>query len=232
MISIAIIGKGNVAFHLFKAFSKVKNIKVTQLNSRKEINIVGFDIAIIAVSDNAITEVSKKVTDKHVLVVHTSGNTDIDALKNNGRKGVFYPLQSFSKDKEVNFNRIPFCLEAENEDDLIILEQLAFSIGKKIYRINSQQRQRLHVSAVFVNNFTNHLFKIGHDICNEHNVPFEILHSLIQETAEKITHLSPEEAQTGPAKRNDTQTINNHLALLTNEQKEIYKLLTQSIQNG
>ncbi|WP_322790497.1 Rossmann-like and DUF2520 domain-containing protein [Tenacibaculum tangerinum] len=153
------------------------------------------------------------------------------ALQNSGPKGVFYLLQSFSKDKEVNFNEIPFCLEAENKEDLQLLETLAKSIGKNIYHINSEQRKQLHVAAVFVNNFTNHMYKIGADICNEHRVPFEVLQPLIQETAQKIITLSPEAAQTGPAKRNDQKTIQEHLALLNTEQKEIYKLITKSIQN-
>ena len=230
MISVAIIGKGNVSHHLFKAFSKAKGIDVSQINSRKLKNIPKVDIVIIAVSDDAISEVSSNINDK--LIVHTSGSVSLNSLKNKGNKGVFYPLQSFSKDKNVDFNTIPFCLEAENEKDLKLLKKLAKSIGKKVYKVNSEQRKSLHVSAVFVNNFVNHLYKIGSDICNKQNVPFEILHPLIEETASKIAKLSPEEAQTGPAKRNDLQTIQKHIEMLTKEQQEIYQLITKSIQNN
>jgi predicted short-subunit dehydrogenase-like oxidoreductase (DUF2520 family) len=141
-------------------------------------------------------------------------------------------LQTFSKEKEVDFATVPFCLEAENKEDYLLLETVAKAIGVKTYTINSRQRKALHVAAVFVNNFTNHLYKIGNDICEEHQVPFEILHPLIQETSEKIKTLSPEKAQTGPAVRNDDKTIENHLELLEKKQQLIYKLITQSIKNG
>jgi predicted short-subunit dehydrogenase-like oxidoreductase (DUF2520 family) len=125
---------------------------------------------------------------------------------------------------------VPLCLEAENESDLKILNELAKSVSDKVFEVDSDQRKSLHVAAVFVSNFVNHLYKLGSDICIEHKVPFEILKPLILETAKKVQLLSPNEAQTGPAKRNDTTTINKHLAILTDEnQKEIYKLLTKSI---
>ncbi|PIE99172.1 MAG: hypothetical protein CR961_01300, partial [Polaribacter sp.] len=147
---------------------------------------------------------------KNAFVVHTSGATNIDKLKHNGRRGVFYMLQSFTKGKAINFEEVPFCLEAENETDLKLLERLANQIGKKIYRINSLQREVLHVSAVFVNNFTNHLFKIGNDICGKNNVPFEILNPIIKETILKIEKMSPKDAQTGPARRKDEKTVKKH----------------------
>ena len=230
MISVLLIGNGNVATHLKNAFLNADAITVKQISSRKLENIPNNDVTIIAVSDDAIAEVSAKI--KKGFVVHTAGNVSLDFLQNNGRKGVFYPLQTFSKDKKVNFDTIPFCLEAEHETDLVLLEKLAKSIGKKIYHINSEQRKSIHVAAVFVNNFTNHLYKIGNDICFTNNVPFEILQPLIQETAHKVLELSPEKAQTGPAIRNDKITIENHLKMLNKNQQEIYKILTKSIQNG
>ncbi len=125
------------------------------------------------------------------------------------------------------------CLEAENTFDFRVLESLAISISNAVYPINSNQRKALHVAAVFVNNFTNHLYQIGQEICQEHQVPFDVLKPLIQETSEKIKTLNPVDAQTGPAKRHDTTTIEAHLDYLTNEnQKNIYKILTQSIQNN
>ena len=166
------------------------------------------------------------------MVVHTSGSVAMNSLNNNGRKGVFYMLQTFSKNKIVDFSEVPFCLEAENEKDYILLELLANLIGKKVYAINSEQRKALHIAAVFVNNFSNHMYKIGSDICAENNVPFAILEPLIKETASKIETLSPAEAQTGPAIRKDQRTINEHLALLNKQQQEIYTTVTKSIQNG
>ncbi|MGK0414423.1 MAG: putative short-subunit dehydrogenase-like oxidoreductase (DUF2520 family) [Polaribacter sp.] len=230
MISIVIVGSGNVATHLYHAFFKVDVFIVTQINPRTLENVPKADITIIAVSDDVIAEVSSKI--ENDFVVHTSGSVGMNTLKNKQRKGVFYMLQTFSKDKIVDFSKVPFCLEAENKQDYQLLEKLATAIGKKIYSISSEQRKTLHVAAVFVNNFTNHLYKIGNDICKKNNISFDILKPLIQETALKIEQLSPEKAQTGPAIRKDEKTMKNHLNLLDKNQQKIYKILTKSIQNG
>jgi len=163
------------------------------------------------------------------LVVHTSGAADLIELKSVSRKGVFYPLQTFSKNKEIDFSSIPICIEAENKNDLVLLETLALAISKKCHPINSVQRKSLHVSAVFVNNFVNHLYTIGSEICIENGLPFDLLIPIIQETSNKIQDLSPFDAQTGPAKRSDTKTIKDHLSILNKNQQEIYILLTNSI---
>ena len=230
MVTVVVIGNGNVASHLVHAFLKVDTIDVTQINSRKLTHIPQADVTIIAVSDDAIAKVSSKINNS--FVVHTSGSVGLNSLQNKTRKGVFYMLQTFSKDKMVDFSEVPFCLETENKKDYLALETLAKSIGKKIYAINSEQRKTLHVAAVFVNNFTNHLYKIGNEICTEHQVPFEILFPLIKETALKIETLPPAAAQTGPAIRNDKKTIKNHLDMLNTKQQKIYTILTKSIQNG
>ena len=250
MIKVTIIGSGNVAQHLIKAFENAENIEIVQVFARNSSTVshlinpnkivsdyndlLESDLFIIAVSDNVIQEVSSQIPFTNKLVAHTSGNFSIDDLDSKIRKAVFYPLQTFSKNKEVNFQEIPICLETQNESDYQILEKVANSISNKIYKINSEQRKSLHVSAVFVCNFVNHLYEIGNDICNENQVDFEILKPLIQETANKVLSLSPNEAQTGPAKRGDSQTINEHLKFLKNEnQIGIYKLLTKSIiDNG
>jgi predicted short-subunit dehydrogenase-like oxidoreductase (DUF2520 family) len=246
MIKIVIIGSGNVAQHLITAFKKADGIDLVQVFARKKeslLHLLGSqfiiddfnsleeaDVYIIAVSDNAITEVSTQFPFQNRLVVHTSGSIAMDELSNRNRKGVFYPLQTFSKIKEIDFSAIPICLETEIEKDYPILETVARAISSKNYAISSKQRKAIHVSAVFVCNFVNHLYQIGNEICIENNIPFAILKPLIEETASKIETLSPIDVQTGPAKRNDSQTINTHLNFLTNEnQKEIYKLLTKSI---
>ncbi|MBA9074040.1 putative short-subunit dehydrogenase-like oxidoreductase (DUF2520 family) [Flavobacterium gossypii] len=249
MIKATVIGSGNVAQHLIQAFLKSDAIALQQVFSRQKESVLHLvddskiatnwqqllesDIYIIAVSDSAIAEVSSNLPFKNRFVVHTSGGVPLEELDSKNRRGVFYPLQTFTKDKEVDFSKIPICLESEVDDDYTTLEDLAEAIGAKHYLISSDQRKSLHVAAVFVNNFTNHLYQIGKEICAEHQLPFEILKPLIAETAEKVQHLSPLEAQTGPAKRNDQNTIQAHLALLTNNmQKEIYKILTQSIQQS
>lgn len=230
MISVLIIGNGNVAFHLFEALKNKTKLNVLKISSRNVTVIPNADITILCVSDDAIAEVSSKITNS--LVVHTSGSVSIDGLKNSTRKGVFYMLQTFSKEKPVNFQEVPFCLEANQESDVKILTELAKTLSTKLYYINSVQRKSLHLAAVFANNFSNHCCQIANEICNKNHIPFQILHPLIQETARKIILLSPKEAQTGPAIRNDQKTIKNHLSMLAENQQEIYSLLTKSIQNG
>lgn len=246
MIKVILLGSGNVATHLFQAFSKVDEIEVVQVFSRtvsKDFpetlqtsdfsKIAEADVYIICVSDNAISSVSSQLQFENRLVVHTSGGSDLNALDSKNNKGVFYPLQTFTKNKAVDFSEIPICLEAETVSDYTVLEKVAKTISKKVFAISGEQRRALHVSAVFVCNFTNHLYTIGNTICIENNIPFEILQPLIKETAQKIQSLSPSEAQTGPAVRNDQKTIEKHIDFLTNENlKEIYKILTKSIQNG
>ena len=253
MIKVSIIGSGNVAQHLIVALqnsvingTEMELIQVFARQKTTLFHLLDFnkitddwstlaeaDLYIIAVSDDAIANVSEQIPYKNKLVVHTSGAISLEVLASNNRKGVFYPLQTFTKNKDVDFKIIPICIESQNASDYQLLQKVAQSISDSVFAINSEQRKALHLAAVFVNNFTNHLYKIGNDICIENNVPFEILKPLIQETAEKITQLSPNEAQTGPAIRNDIETINAHLTFLSDEnQKNIYKILTQSIQNN
>jgi predicted short-subunit dehydrogenase-like oxidoreductase (DUF2520 family) len=246
MISISIIGSGNVAQHLIKAVSKSANLELVQVFARTKENLESLvepskiisdytafkaaDLYLIAVSDNAIAEVSNHLLFNNQLVAHTSGSCALTDLNGNNRRAVFYPLQTFSKNKAVDFSIVPICLEAEQTDDYQVLEQVAHSISNAVFSIDSEQRKSLHVAAVFVSNFVNHLYQLGNELCDTYKVPFDILKPLITETANKIQTLSPQEAQTGPAKRNDTITINKHLALLTDENhKEIYKILTKSI---
>ena len=230
-MKVVIIGHGNVASHLATAFDRSRNIEMLQVNSRQLENVPNADVTIIAVSDDAISNVSNQLKNRKGLIVHTSGTVAMDVIHQQ-QKGVFYPLQSFTKGAVIDFSKVPFCLEATNNEDLETLEIVAKSIGEKSYQITSDQRKKLHLAAVFVNNFTNHMYQIGQDICDEHQVPFEILHPLIEETAKKITAISPKEAQTGPAKRNDTQTIESHLENLNLQQQKIYRIITKSIQEN
>lgn len=249
MTKVSIIGSGNVAQHLIQAFQSNPAIELVQVFARNPKNVTNLldsdritsdytqlqqaDLYIIAVSDDAIAEVSENLALNNQLVVHTSGTVTLNALANKNRRGVFYPLQTFSKDKAVNFKTIPICIEAENEKDTTTLKLIANAISDAVYDINSEQRKALHVAAVFVNNFVNHLYQIGNEICDANTIPFAILKPLIQETANKIATLSPKAAQTGPAKRNDISTIAAHQQFLTDEnQAAIYNLLTQSIQDN
>lgn len=246
MKTIVLFGAGNVASHLYKAFSVSKKFKVIQVyNHRKERlesfknvpvttqipEVLAADIYLLAVKDDAISQIADKLKNSEALICHTSGAVPLNVFSNLKRAGVFYPLQTFSKDKEIDFGNIPICIESKNQIDLELLKQLAENISGNVYEISSEQRKSLHVAAVFVSNFVNHLYSQGEAICRKNKVPFEILLPLIEETAAKIKTMKPVDAQTGPAIRKDEQVINSHLQLLQGEQKNIYKLLTRSIQN-
>ncbi|MEC4117048.1 Rossmann-like and DUF2520 domain-containing protein [Myroides phaeus] len=248
MITISILGSGKVAHHLILNILEQDNIALQQVYARtpdKVSNLVSHnqiitniselkpaDLFIIAVSDDAIEEVSNAIPFANAFIVHTSGTKPMDSIQNTNRKGVFYMLQTFSLDKEVDFSEIPFCLEASNVEDFLLLEKIAIKFSERVYKISSTQRQAIHLAAVFVNNFTNHLCTLGEEICKENNVPFDILKPLILETAHKIEVLAPKDAQTGPAIRGDQSIIDRHLNALNDPiKKEIYQLITKSIQS-
>ncbi|MDH3322215.1 MAG: DUF2520 domain-containing protein, partial [Flavobacteriaceae bacterium] len=142
---------------------------------------------------------------------------------------VFYPLQTFSVTKNINFKEVPIAIETEDEKDFELLEQFARSLSDMVYEINSEQREKLHIAAVFANNFSNQMFKIAKDICDEYAISFDLLKPIIKETVGKLETLNPKQAQTGPAKRNDRKVIEKHLSQLSGEQKEIYALISASI---
>ncbi|TYA54343.1 Rossmann-like and DUF2520 domain-containing protein [Formosa maritima] len=247
MISVSIIGAGNVATHLYKVFKKTEQVSIVQWYNRDLTKLSSYknavsitdllselkpvDIYIIAVSDDAIAKISEQLPFKDRLVVHMSGSVGIYDLDKKNKRGVFYPLQTFSKEAKVDFKQIPICIETIGKKNLPLLKSLAEAIGSKSYKVNSDQRKALHLAAVFVNNFTNQLYRIAHEITESEGVEFDILKPLILETAKKVQDLSPYMAQTGPAKRNDKKTIKNHLKQLENEHhKDIYNLLTNSIK--
>ena len=246
MTTIVLLGFGNVNFHLINALNSVNEITVIQIYNRNnivlssELNHIPFttdlseikdaDLYIIAIPDDSIAEFSQSLPLKNKLVVHTSGSVSMDALSERNRKGVFYPLQTFSKNREVNFNNIPICVEATEATDLKLLMNLGISLSEKVVEVNSEERSKLHLAAVFVNNFVNHLYAIGDDILSNNNLSFDLLHPLIEETASKIKTLAPSQVQTGPARRGDQKTIEKHLHLLKEGPKsDLYQQLTKSI---
>lgn len=247
---IAFAGSGNVTTHLSKALFEA-NIEIigfygrnqqsvqslakkynTQYGQLKELKACDADLIIVSVPDNAIEEVLQLIPACETLIAHTSGSLSMEALKNvSQRVGVFYPLQTFSKEKSLDFSQIPMMIEASVKDDVENLENLAQKISEKVFRINSAQRKKIHIAAVFSSNFTNYLFHIAEDLLQREEVPFEVIQPLILETTEKIKKLRPFDAQTGPAVRRDLETIHMHLDDLKEipEYQEIYKLLSHHI---
>ena len=246
MIEIVVLGTGNVASHFIKAFSQCSQAKVIQIYNHSPESLKVFsdydtttyldqlktaDLYLICVKDDHIKDLALKIPSVDAIVAHTSGSLPL--LNTWSRDAVFYPLQTFSKDKKISFQDLPICIETKVETDFKILEQLAENLGAKAFNVNTQQRQDLHLAAVFVCNFVNHLYHIGHEICAQKDLPFEILRPLIKETADKINFKNPREAQTGPAKRQDQTTINRHIHQLENPNyQEIYRYLTTSIQKS
>ena len=248
MISVCLLGAGNVAYHLFNALNKSKKISVNQWYNRSIKKIESFknlveitdtlsdlkeaDLYIICVSDDAVAGLSNKLPFKNRLVVHTSGSIGIHNLSKELRRGVFYPVQTFTKDHDIDFSTVPICIETLEKKDFEMLANLANSLGCDYHRISTEQRQTLHLCAVFVNNFTNHIYRIAHEISDSKGINFELLKPLIVETARKVSYLSPYQAQTGPAIRGDKKTIKKHLKNLEKELHiEIYELLTKSIKS-
>ena len=247
MISIVVLGAGNVATHLYKVFCKTPNVSVIQWYNRNlgalkpyknEVAITDdlnqlkqADLYILAVSDDAIKPLTSQLPFENRLVVHTSGCMGLYDIDQKHKRGVFYPLQTFSKTAELDFANVPICIEALKSEDYHVLKNLAIAIGSPTKKVNTDQRKVLHLAAVFVNNFTNQLYRIAHEITESEGAEFDTLKPLILETAKKVQHLSPYMAQTGPAKRNDKKTLKKHLKLLKDQHhKDIYNLLTTSIQ--
>lgn len=189
------------------------------------------DLYIICIKDDFISEIAEQLSLKDKFVVHTSGSIAMNVLAHFTNYGIFYPLQTFSKETEVNISEVPFCIEANNIETLKQLIELAETLSNNVYEINSEQRKKIHVAAVFACNFSNYLYSISEDILAENNMDLDILKPLILETAKKIQTNSPKAVQTGPAKRNDQEVLKNHLELLGNNAayKDIYQLITDNI---
>ena len=245
-MQIVLIGSGNVAFHLAKAFTEAQ-IPISQIFGRNTTELqkiseqfsipfstetlVDADLYIISVSDSSIAEVSSLIKNKNALVTHTSGSVSREALNGNYRKSVFYPLQTFSKSKNLDYSKIPFFIDAENENDEEILKNLASKISKNVMLANNEKRKYIHLTAVFACNFVNHLYARAKEISDSQGIPFDYFLPLIDETTQKIHELEPKLAQTGPAIRNDEKVLKLHESLLTDEEKlKIYKTLNESIK--
>jgi predicted short-subunit dehydrogenase-like oxidoreductase (DUF2520 family) len=247
---ITIIGSGNVATHLAAAFKNAGH-RIVQVYSRDahnaallayhvkadpitDLNDINAetDIFVISVKDDAIPAVAEQLAVHQKLTVHTSGATELTVLSAiTPKAGVFYPLQTFSKTVELDFLTVPVCIEGADEEITAELQTLAQSVSNHVYRVNSGQRKILHLAAVFASNFPNYLYDAARQLLEKYQLEFDLLRPLILETALKVQNYLPANVQTGPAVRNDEQTMNAHLALLAGELqlKTVYALLSQQI---
>lgn len=249
-MKVSFIGSGNVATHLAKGCASngiiVKEIYSKSFENAKSLAdqcgalainqldqfSTDIDFIIISVTDNAVPEISFKIKNINIPVVHTSGSTSINVLESEYHSyGVLYPLQTFSKNKELNIKDVPFFLEASSDELYSSLLKFCSMLGANAKRADSIQRLNLHIAAVFACNFSNHMYVIAEELMKRHKLDFELLKPLILETAQKIQSMSPISAQTGPASRKDNITIDKHLDALQAEKRffELYKAISEDI---
>lgn len=241
-MKIALIGKGRVATHLGKALVAAGH-DVTCCGGRVRIVPVPADaeIIIISVKDDAIGEVAKEFAAsspltgrsqdaRSPLVLHTSGSVPMDAIPS-PRRGVFYPMQTFSLERPVDFRSVPLFLESSTPEDMDLLSSLAATISDTYMPLDAEGRRTLHLAAVLSCNFVNHLYELSYDVLQRKGIPFSTLFPLMEETLDKLHALTPHEAQTGPAVRGDESVMQRHIDMLDNPLlREIYRLLSSSIQ--
>ncbi|MBV6646958.1 MAG: DUF2520 domain-containing protein [Cyclobacteriaceae bacterium] len=253
-LSVSFIGIGNVAFHLIAVclekgipIDTVRGRNATQLqglaehfknaldiSESKDLSSLNSDLIFIAVPDHAISNVLETyIFPERSVVVHTSGSTPLTIFDRIRKPfGVFYPLQTFNKTRPVSFSQIPIFIEGDSKETESVLSTLASRLSENVRSMDSYQRAVLHLAAIFANNFTNHLMQIAQEILEEEGLDFGDLEALLAETFFKASAISPTQAQTGPAVRNDLSTIKNHLTLLKNpKHRELYQLISQSISN-
>lgn len=251
-LSIAFIGAGNVATHLAAALTE-KGHTICQVFSRTEASARELaakrscafttclsevtpeaDLYIVSVKDAALEQVLPQLVkcNPKALFVHTAGSVSMSVWEGlASRYGVVYPMQTFSKQKAVDFTNLPVFIEANTPSDCQLLKSLMQDISQKVYEASSEQRRYLHIAAVFACNFSNHMYAICHQLLTRHQLPFDTMLPLIDETARKVHSLTPVEAQTGPARRKDENVMNQHLKMLENEADlaEIYELISKHI---
>lgn len=248
-MQISIIGAGNVATQLALALKKAGHNIVQIVNRSADSGddlaatigadfcsdfskVADAEVYIVAVKDDVIAEVAEQLHLKGKVIAHTSGTKSKYLLeKASYNFGIFYPLQTMTKSARVDFKQVPLLVEGINEHAEEVLKQLARTISQNVHVVDEQQRQWIHVAAVFANNFTNHLYGISESLLKENGLGFEILKPLIFQSIQNLGQYSPKDIQTGPAARQDWQVIDKHLSLLTDHSRleQIYKILTDSI---
>ena len=250
--AIFLIGSGNVATQLGRAFAKA-GFPISGVLGRNPVpgKTLAWElncpfttdckaipsetgIVISAIKDSAGVEVWKNCNFNDALVLHTAGSLPLSALEPFAKNcGVLYPLQSISKTRNLNFNKVPILIESNTPENLAKVRALATSISDTVKEVDSNQRASVHLAAVFANNFTNHMYRCAEILLAEQGLPLSYLHPLIEETFLKIANLSPKESQTGPAVRFDENIMNKHLDKLNNHPnlRTIYQLLSENIHN-
>lgn len=250
-MKVVIVGSGNVATHLSLALASLEGIEICQVYSPTEAHAEilaerlncdfvtnpnqirkDADVYLFALKDQALETVIRAVPANDGLWLHTSGSMPMQVFAGyTERYGVLYPLQTFSKSREISFRGIPLFIECHREEDKNCLEELARRLSGKVCELSSEKRRSLHLAAVFACNFTNHIYALAEEILAKEGLSRDYLFPLIDETAAKVHELPAQEAQTGPAIRYDENIINKHLGMLADDPdvQTLYRLLSQSI---
>lgn len=247
--TVAIIGTGNMAENLIRGFQTAtiqisgilgRNLsRVQELSEQYKIpylrdytELPHDSLIVLAVKDDAIKEVSQKLG-KDYQVVHTSGSVSMDQIQAE-KRGVFYPLQTMTADRKIDFFQVPILLESNAQDLKLDLQILATQMSNKVREVDSEKRKKIHLAAVILNNFVTELVKLSGDYMKQIDTDPALLNPLLEETVSKIKDLGSEKALTGPAKRGDLNTVESHLEMLNGDLKEVYRLLSNIIlkENG
>jgi predicted short-subunit dehydrogenase-like oxidoreductase (DUF2520 family) len=252
-ISVSVIGSGNLAWHLAPALDNagfavrevysrnpthaealVERLYQAEVKASLDFSTSTSSVFIIASSDDIIQEIVREIVlPEDAILVHTSGGQPLNVLgyAATPNLGVFYPLQTFSKARKIEFSDIPIFVESENSVTEKLLMAMARSISSSVFKITSHDRQALHVSAVFAANFTNHMLLLAQEVMKENSLSFDWLKPLITEMLTKSLTIGPENAQTGPARRGDFETLDKHMEFLKDNESaaELYKLISQDI---
>lgn len=250
MHKISIIGSGNVATHLAKhlfqngisihqVYSRTlgnalilsKEVDAQPITDLNDLNVNAVDLIILTVKDDALEEVANYISVGDVTIVHTSGAVGLEVLHKHLNHGVLYPLQTFSKNQEIDLSQTPFCIEANNETVLNQVNTLASTLSNDVREVNSESRKAIHIAAVFACNFSNHMLAIADKILKESKHDLSIVKPLVDETIHKAFSIGPKKSQTGPASRNDEEVMEKHWKELSGKPgfQEIYKNISESI---
>ncbi|MDZ4715519.1 MAG: DUF2520 domain-containing protein [Cytophagales bacterium] len=252
-MDISFIGSGNLAWHLAPAFDNAGHVvrEVFSRNQKHAEMLTGrlyqavvktsldfsqskSRVFFIAVNDDSIEKISTEIVlPENACLIHTSGSQPLEVLQFAAATacGVFYPLQTFTRNKRIDFKSIPLFIESDGEASEKILMTLAKAVSENVRKITSEERKALHVAAVFASNFSNHMLTVAKKILAESSLDFALLKPLILETITKSLSLGPEESQTGPAMRSDLEILDHHVAFLKNDDRvaELYKIISQHI---
>lgn len=237
MSKIAIIGHGNVGYHLANQLSKKNEVVVfsrtpteSHIQPLIELNPHSFDLIILTVPDSVIKEVANAINSSEAIIVHTSGSRPMSDLSEHAKHGVIYPLQTFSKGKDIDFSAFPIFVEGSADAEMQIYT-FAKSFSRDVRLLTSSNRTKLHLAAVFACNFSNHMYHIAEKYLANLDMTFQDIQPLVEETLQKAISLNPSRSQTGPAMRNDQLTINTHLEMMEDQEiKAIYQMITDHIQ--